>query len=209
MKKLLLLVVSAMIAMSSYAQLPNGSIAPDFTMEDLDGVTHNLYTYLDSGYTVIIDFSAVWCGPCWSYHTGGALEELYINHGPAGHPNVSPTTTDDVMVFFIEGDEGTIAQLNGGSGSQGNWVEGTPYPILPTVAPNTPEVTTNYAIGYWPTIYMICPNRILNENGQISASQHYALAVECPPLSTTSNDANILTAFKTGPKMPRLNTSCI
>jgi len=96
------------------------------------------------------------------------------------------------MVFFIEGDEGTIAQLNGGAGSQGNWVTGTPYPIIPTVAPNNNQVTTNYAIGYWPTIYMVCPNRIINENGQIGTAAHYALAVECPPLSTTTNDANIL-----------------
>ena len=192
MKKIFLFICGAMIALSSFAQLPNGSIAPDWTMEDLDGVTHNMYTYLDSGYTVIIDFSAIWCAPCWNYHQSGALEDLYINHGPAGYPNVSPTTTDDVMVFFIEGDEGTIAQLNGGSGSQGNWVEGTPYPIIPTVAPNNNQVTSDYAIGYWPTIYMVCPNRIINENSQIGTAAHYALAEDCPPLSTTSNDANIL-----------------
>ena len=59
--------------------MPNGSMAPDFTLIDLDGTSHNLYTYLDNGYTVFIDFSAVWCGPCWNYHTSGALEDLYIN----------------------------------------------------------------------------------------------------------------------------------
>ena len=88
---------------SSFAQLPNGSLAPDWTLTDLNGTTHNLYSYLDSGYTVFIDFSAVWCGPCWSYHISGALENLYIDHGPTGYPNVSPNNTNDVMVFFIEG----------------------------------------------------------------------------------------------------------
>ena len=192
MKKILLFIFAAILSINTIAQLPNGSIAPDWTMTDLDGVEHNMYSYLDDGYTVIIDFSAVWCGPCWTYHQSGALEDLYINHGPAGYPNVSANTTDDVMVFFIEGDEGTIAQLNGGSGSQGNWVTGTPYPIIPTVAPNNDQVTTDYAIAYWPTIYMICPNRIINENGQISTEAHYVLAEECPPLSTTVYDANVL-----------------
>ena len=193
MKKLLLFICGLMLSVSTFAQMPNGSIAPDWTLVDLDGVEHNMYSYLDDGYTVIIDFSAVWCGPCWSYHTGGALEELYINHGPAGYPNVSANTTDDVMVFFIEGDQGTLDELNGiGSGTAGNWVEGTPYPIIPTYAPNGNQVTSDYQIGYWPTIYMVCPNRIINENSQISTAAHYALAQDCPPLSTTVNDVNIL-----------------
>jgi len=192
MKKLLLFIFATMLTISTFAQLPNGSIAPDWTMTDLDGVEHNMYSYLNDGYTVVIDFSAVWCGPCWNYHVSGALEDLYINHGPAGFPGVSATTTDDVMVFFIEGDEGTIAELNGNGSTQGNWVEGTPYPIIPTVSPNNNQVTSDYAIGYWPTIYMICPNRIINENGQISTEAHYVLAQECPPLSTTVYDANIL-----------------
>ena len=43
------------------AQLPDGSVAPDFTATDLNGEEHNLYSYLDSGYQVILDFSATWC----------------------------------------------------------------------------------------------------------------------------------------------------
>ena len=46
-----------------FSQLPNGSVAPDFTITDIEGEEHNLYSYLDSGYAVIIDFSATWCGP--------------------------------------------------------------------------------------------------------------------------------------------------
>ncbi len=192
MKKITLFIFSLFIFIGSFSQLPNGSFAPDWSMIDLDGTEHNLYAYLDDGYTVIIDFSAVWCPPCWSYHISGALEELYINHGPAGYSNVSENTTDDVMVFFIEGDEGTIAQLNGGSGSQGDWVTGTPYPIIPTVAPNNNQVTIDYSIGYWPTIYMICPDRMVTENGQISTEAHYEAAQGCPEPSTNTYDAKIL-----------------
>ena len=41
----------------SSAQLPNGSVAPDFTLTDINGVQHKLYDYLDNGYTVSLPFS--------------------------------------------------------------------------------------------------------------------------------------------------------
>ncbi|NOZ47978.1 MAG: T9SS type A sorting domain-containing protein, partial [Chlorobi bacterium] len=193
MKRILLQIAVVFLSLNLFAQMPDGEIAPDWTMTDLNGVEHHLYAYLDSGYTVIIDFSAVWCNPCWNYHNSGSLEELYINHGPAGFPNVSANTTDDVMVFFIEGDEGSIDQLNGNSGgTQGDWVTGTPYPIIPTVGVNNNQVTQDYQIGYWPTIYMICPDRIITENGQISTSQHYEAAQGCPAPGMFEYDAKII-----------------
>ena len=189
MKKNLLIAIVALFSFNNaQAQLPDGSVAPDWTLIDLNGTSHNLYTYLDNGYTVFIDFSATWCGPCWGYHISGALENLYVDHGPAGMLNVSPTTTDDVMVFFIEGDESTLAALQGGAGSQGDWITGTPYPILPTYAgTNSTQVTSDYEIGYWPTVYKICPDRIVTECGQ--SSNPYPLVSACPPPASDNNDA--------------------
>jgi len=188
MKKILLLAFIAIISINNnYAQLPNGSVAPDFNLVDLNGQSHNLYSILDQGYTVFIDFSAIWCGPCWSYHTSGALEDLYMNHGPAGYPNVSANTTDDVMVFFVEGQQGTLAELNGGAGSQGDWVTGTPYPIIPTYSgTNSTQVTSDYEIGYWPTVYMICADRIVTETGAIQSPYS---AVNCPAPASYDSDA--------------------
>ena len=116
MKKILLsaILCSTLFASNSIAQLPDGSIAPDFTTVDINGNTHNLYDYLDQGYTVVMDISATWCPPCWSYHQGGALEDLWANHGPAGAPGVSANTTDDVVVLWFEGDASTTqADLEG------------------------------------------------------------------------------------------------
>jgi hypothetical protein len=189
MKKILLLLCVAIFTFNNaQAQLADGSVAPDWTLTDLNGTTHNLYTYLDNGYTVFIDFSAVWCGPCWSYHISGALEDLYMNHGPAGMPNVNANTTDDVMVFFIEGDENTVAMLGGNGGNtQGDWITGTPYPIICTDGTvNNDAVTGDYEIGYWPTVYKICSDRIVTESGQ--NSNPYSL-VNCPPPASNDNDA--------------------
>jgi hypothetical protein len=74
-----ILVVAILLLTTKFvnAQLSNGSTAPDFTVTDINGNSHHLYEYLDSGYTVILDLSDVWCGPCWSYHEDGHLETLW------------------------------------------------------------------------------------------------------------------------------------
>ena len=190
MKKFILFTLSAILSLSSIkAQLPDGSVAPDFTLTDLNGQSHNLYSYLDQGYTVFVDFSAVWCPPCWSYHQSGALEDLYENHGPAGMSGVNSNTTDDVMVFYIEADANTVANLGGSGGNtQGDWITGTSYPIICTDGTmNNNNVSSDYAVGYFPTIYMICPDRITTEVGQ--ASSPYSSASVCPPAASNDNDA--------------------
>jgi hypothetical protein len=58
MKHLFALALFALPLLGS-SQLPNGSVAPDFSITDIDGVEHHLYSYLDSGYAVIIDFCDV------------------------------------------------------------------------------------------------------------------------------------------------------
>lgn len=51
------------------AQLPN------FIKADCNGVNHNLYSDLEAGNAVILDFSAVWCPPC--NLSSPLLEQLY------------------------------------------------------------------------------------------------------------------------------------
>ena len=45
LKKILYLLIA--FPLLAFGQLPNGSTAPDFTITDIDGSTHNLYDILD------------------------------------------------------------------------------------------------------------------------------------------------------------------
>ncbi len=187
MKKLFFLIMIGIFTLSTgsktFAQLSDGSYANNFTMVDINGNTQDLYTYLDAGKPVILDISAVWCLPCWNYHQSGALEQLYAQYGPSG--------TNELMVLWIEGDQGTLAQLHGGSGSQGDWTSGTNFPLILTIAPNNTQVCTDYEIGYFPTVYLICPDRKVREVGQLSKAQLYAAAQTCPDTTTAINDQSV------------------
>jgi hypothetical protein len=165
---------------SSFSQLSDGEIAPNWTLVDINGNSHTLYDYLDSGKVVVIDVSATWCGPCWSYHNSHALKDVYETYGPNG--------TDEIMVFFIEGDATTtLDDLNGtGSNTYGDWVTGTPYPII-----NSTSINGSYHINYFPTIYMICPDRVISEIGQKTTAEIYTLSQTCPLLTTNYNDCKI------------------
>jgi hypothetical protein len=145
-------------SIASSAQLVEGDIAPDWTFDDIDGNEHNLYSLLDQGKTVIIDASATWCYPCWQYHTSGELETIYDEFGPEG--------TDQVSIFMIEADDQTnLACLMDDPGcnstTQGDWVTGTPYPIINPGVAATNNFISEYDIAFYPILYVICPDHTI------------------------------------------------
>lgn len=165
MKKTLLSAMLVFACFTAQAQLPDGSIAPDFTATDINGVSHNLYEYLDAGKTVIIDISATWCGPCWNYHNSDALADLYESYGMGA--------TEEVVVLFIEGDPGTSVESIYGTNvpsdtraTRGDWTEHSPYPIIDDT---NGDIAQDYDLQYFPTVYMICPNRVTKELSQPTA----------------------------------------
>lgn len=159
MKKLLLSVAIFAGFGVANAQTPVGTIVNNFTLTDINGNTQDLFSYLDAGKMVVIDVSATWCGPCWSYHNTGALNNFYNAHGPS-------STANDAMVFFIEGDPSTTsADLNGtGSNTQGDWVTGENMPIIDLTSQASFE-NSGLDISYFPVMYVICPNRVVIKSG--------------------------------------------
>ena len=186
MKKILHLAAFTAISfftIETKAQLADGSTAPNFTFTDMNGNSQDLYTYLNAGKVVVIDVSATWCNPCWQYHNSGNLENFYNQYGPPG--------TNVAMVLFIEGDNATTnADMNGtGSNTQGCWTCNTPYPMC-----NPTSVTTfnsNYQIGYFPTMYMICPDKKTTKVDQYTTALLASTMNTICPAATASNDAGI------------------
>jgi hypothetical protein len=167
MKKVCLVIIMlSSFLNNALCQLPDNTVAPDFTVTDINGNSHNLYNYLQQGYDVIIEFNAAWCDPCYYFHASGQLDTLYKYNGPIGMPGVDASTTNSVMVIFIDTDGTTTNQDLAGPGSNsfGNWLAPNGSPVnFPICNPSTQlanSLNSLYNIQWWPSIYQICPNRL-------------------------------------------------
>jgi Pyruvate/2-oxoacid:ferredoxin oxidoreductase delta subunit len=213
MRKFSFITVVGLIGINTtMAQLPTGSYAPDFKLFEIDKTTGSLittdtihlYEYLDAGKPTMLDISATWCGPCWSYHQAHGMRDAHNTYGPSG--------TDELRIVFIEGSYGNYASLSGtgsdagGNASQGNWLNGTPYPMVPTnMSPNTKKVVTDYKIAFFPTLYMICPNRrVIQIEDRPDAAKIYNYAKGCPVFANIPDNAAIFNLFE-----PEGNYICV
>jgi len=119
--------------------------APDIDFTDLNGVSHNLYDYLDEGKSVLLDFFIVNCTPCQE----GAvyLDAFYEDYGPQG--------TDELQVISLEvyNNSDPIVQE-----AITNWGNTNPVVNLDAI----PESYTPF-VPFYPTYIMVCPDRSMTK----------------------------------------------
>lgn len=196
MKKILLFALAVLMATASFAQFmakpqARESVAAKGTMDtpvwaqigtpfvatDINGNTVDLQAILNSGTSIVIDYSCTWCGPCWNMHQSGLLED--INN----MPNVQ------VIWVEIEGNN-TVEAIYGnsaGGSTQGNWTidnngNPIPYPIIDDNASRTCLNTcASLYEGYVPSIFFISPSgyfcSIYGESFGFSASTPSTTAI--------------------------------
>jgi thiol-disulfide isomerase/thioredoxin len=142
MKKELLVFATAIILMIGVnAQTPLNT-AVDFTVTDISGVEHNLFSYLDAGKYVCIDFFFVNCGPCQVF--APKFQATFEHFG---------CNSSNVIFLSISSQDNMEAVQNYAA------THSYTYPMVP----NTWGVTTTYQIGAYPTIILIAPNRQIVE----------------------------------------------
>ncbi|MDO8897088.1 MAG: T9SS type A sorting domain-containing protein [Bacteroidales bacterium] len=142
MKKEFLVLTTALFLMMGLRSQTPLNTAIDFTVTDITGVEHNLFTYLDAGKYVCIDFFFVNCGPCQVF--APKFQQTFEHFG---------CNSSNVIFLSISSQDNMVAVQN--YAASHNYT----YPMVP----NTWGVTTTYQIGAYPTIILIAPNRQIVE----------------------------------------------
>ncbi|MDZ4204556.1 MAG: redoxin domain-containing protein [Bacteroidales bacterium] len=141
MKKILLLGVFMIICFSTRPQTPL-LIAPHFEAKDFNGNPHELYTYLNAGKYVLLNFFTTSCGTCLVYNPH--VNQAYIHYG---------CNTGNLKVLGINwgSTNALVAQYH-----QAN---GLSFPALSGQDGYGNEIAEQYQIASFISVILIAPNR--------------------------------------------------
>ena len=120
--------------------------AVDFTVTDSKGVSHNLFSYLDAGKLVCLDFFYKDCPACATTapHYQGAFEYFGCNQGNVIFIAISSRDSDATLISYAA-------------------EKGYTYPMVSSSSGGGVSVHSAYGVTATPTYILITPNRDIVE----------------------------------------------
>jgi len=158
MKKPLLIltlgIFGTMQAFSQAASYPNGSTVANFTVTDVNGNTHSLYTYTSQGKYVLLDFFFDTCPPCQqTTPIFNAFYEKYgCNSGDVVSLSINNGSDNNAEVIAFESSFGgptahcPAVSSEGGSAAVDNAFGVSAYPTYCLIGPDNKMISNDI----WP-----------------------------------------------------------
>ena len=144
MKKIILILL-VLFGLQTHAQT-NLTTAVDFTVTDVHGETHNLFSILDDGKHVILDFFFTTCPPCIA--SVPIINQVYTdygcNMGEIVFLSIDAGDTDAQVLQYENNYGGLLPSVSGVNGG-GN------------------AVNSAYGINTYPTVVLIAPDYTILE----------------------------------------------
>lgn len=144
--KLILVIFSFILPASILQAQTSLDTAVNFTVKDVNGITHRLHEYLEQDKIVVVDFFTITCGPCSTY---APLISTSYEHFGCNMSNV---------VFL---------GINWGADNAGvsdfGITNGVKYPEISGTEGNGNHVVSDYGVLSYPTVILILPDSYIAE----------------------------------------------
>lgn len=111
--------------------------------------TYNMDAILKEGKSVLIDFSAVWCDPCWTLHQSGNLDKILRELGPEGK--------NKLELFWVDIEGSSMEVWKGKKPSLGDWTHNETW-IVPMVSDADLSGKIGVPVKFVPTLVLIGPD---------------------------------------------------